>query len=125
MHYTLPPGVYYIGDISLALSSYNLNKNSDFMGKYRVKTHEGNSFEYVVAPTTLGNGIYNGSNGDKFIVLKGCIGMVPIYLLDEHNMIDNTYKFDYLVDFTWNHGIFTISSIDFNLIINTNLYLLN
>jgi hypothetical protein len=122
-----PAGKYYIGDVSLALSPHNQSL-SNTMGCHVVKTDEGNSFEYIVASTGRGNGIYKSDDGQVFIVAKNNIGMIPIYLLDEDKLDDEDsdihnglYEFKSVVTFKWLHGVFTIKSSDYELNINTNL----
>lgn len=120
MNHIFPPGIYYIGDVTLALSPYNQSLTNR-MGIHKVKTDEGNEFEYIVAGVKNGNGVYEASNGKQFIVVKNNIGMVPIYLLNEEQLDEDhymdLYEFPYYVVFKWLDGVFSISSGDFKMVI--------
>lgn len=119
MRHILPCGAYFIGDVIHVLSPHHISKMTSCKGMFHLKTIEGNHFDYVVAPTAFGNGTFIGSDGREFIVRHKCIGMVPIYLLDDEQFDGYLYEFNNAVQFEWNRGIFTITSIDFNLVINT------
>lgn len=128
MKHTLPPGTYYIGDVTLRLSPFN-NLLNNYIGCHTVKNAEGNSFQYVVAPTYHKSGIFEGSDGKPFVVVKQNIGMVPIYLLDEEKLDDEDsdihqelYEFKDPVTFSCLYGLFKITSKDFELVINSKEY---
>lgn len=104
----------YVGDICYALEDkiyYNIWGKTNFSsGKYETD----NGFEFVVADTFNGEGIYSSQNADIFTVESGNIGVVDLKIVDKDFLEDSVQFYGKVynnidaVDFECEHGLFII-----------------
>ncbi len=120
---TLPPGTYYIGDIGHALSTETF---LDFWGNqygYTSGSFHVADGQFVVDKTAPGDGIFYGTDGSKFLVDAGNIGIVTRNLWDETEIrlrtlgkiIDSSFP----IHVYFSEGMFQFSTPDSTLSINT------
>lgn len=111
-------GKIFIGDICYALNKDIYNKvwgeENDYEdGTYEAVNKSNEKFSFAVYGTKYGDGTYDGSDGKKYSVDAGVLGMVPIELwednLDENELnelgtVINTEKV--LLDFDDNNEFY-------------------
>jgi hypothetical protein len=82
LHFTAPPGKYYVGDLCYAL--YNDMYKSVFGGQgYSGGLYQKGPSFFLVASTYAGDGAYVDSNGREYLVDAGIIGICSWDLVDE------------------------------------------
>jgi hypothetical protein len=119
--FLLPAGEYYIGDLCYVLSDDvydNVFGGTGYeSGLYQEK---GTGRTFLVNGTAYGDGEYTGSDGNKFAVDAGIIGICPKSLMAKNDGGGHMYTFRKPVDCRLYDGEFTFSSGFTYLSINTN-----
>jgi hypothetical protein len=125
---TLPPGRYFVGDISYALddNNYKLWLDDGFRdGKYfGVSKNDGLKYPFVVCETFNGDGTFIGSDSNMYDSDASNIGLVPKQLckssLKNARNLGMFYDFRGPVKFnSRSRGVMNISSGTFKLSIDT------
>ena len=87
---TLPPGLYYIGDLMyLSLSEEEFEKSMDEIGVF---TNEKGQ-KCAVFRTMAGDGVYLDNDGHSYSVDSGMIGAYPINSLEEAHSLGKGVEF--------------------------------
>ena len=87
---TLPPGLYYIGDLMyLSLSEEEFEKSMDEIGVF---TNEKGQ-KCAVFRTMAGDGVYLDNDGHSYTVDSGMIGAYPIENLEEAHSLGKGVEF--------------------------------
>jgi hypothetical protein len=87
---TLPPGLYYIGDLMyLSLSDEEFEKSMDEIGVF---TNEKGQ-KCAVFRTMAGDGVYLDNDGHSYSVDSGMIGAYPINSLEEAHSLGKGVEF--------------------------------
>lgn len=117
---TLPPGKYYIGDLCYVLGKDVYDKvfgGYDYeMGIYKEKA---TGYIFAMNGTAYGDGEYPGSDGKKFCVDAGIIGICPISLMAKNDGGGHIYTFRNEVVCTFKHGRFFFDSGLDSLVVDT------
>lgn len=95
---TLPPGTYYIGDIGYALSTEIFLDYWGYQHNYVPGSFHISDGQFVVDKTANGDGIFYGSDGSKYLVDAGNIGIVTRNLWDK--TIEHLRSLGKIVDVT-------------------------
>jgi len=122
--YTLPAGTYYIGDICYVLDDVIYESVFGETG-YEEGLYMKDSEQFLVGQTFCGDGEFSGSDGCKYAVDAGVIGIVSEGLIssdpdsgkDTNGGKVYTFSSDVLV--TMEKGVFTFESEGIYLRINT------
>lgn len=124
MNVRLCPGTYYVGDVGSVLPW--VVKHGIQNGKYQIEDKYTDIREFAIGHTSYPNGIYQGSNGFGYKVKNNNIGLVHEHLLTSERRAyvelchqGTFHTFDNVITFECVDGIFTISSRNFHLTIDT------
>jgi hypothetical protein len=117
---TLPPGEYYIGDLCYVLGDNvydNIFGGTGYeMGIY---TEKATGRTFLVGSTAYGDGEYRGSDGNKFAVDAGIIGICPKSLMAKDDGGGHMYTFKTPVECKFQGGRFSFLSWSYGLFIDT------
>lgn len=80
--HTAPAGTYYIGDLCYALPRDVYDKVFGDLGGYQSGYYFKGADFFMMAGTAYGDGEYRGSDGNRFCVDAGIIGIAPISICD-------------------------------------------
>lgn len=80
--FTAPAGTYYIGDLCYALPRDLYDKVFGDVGGYSSGLYSKGDDFFMLDGTAYGDGEYPGSDGNKFAVDAGIIGIAPIRICD-------------------------------------------
>lgn len=120
---TLPAGDYYIGDLCYVLGTdvyHNIFGGSGYSsGIYKEKN---TNRIFAVASTAYGDGEYKGSDGNKFAVDAGIIGICSKDLMAKDDGGGHMYSFNYPVEIRFSGGRFSFESRHKDLVIDTSGY---
>lgn len=123
--YTLPAGTYYIGDICYVLDDVVYESVFGETGYEEGLYMKDSKKFFLVGQTSWGDGEFSGSDGCKYLVDAGVIGIVSEELIssdpDSGKDTDGGKVYTFLtpVVVTMEKGIFTFESKDIYLRINT------
>jgi hypothetical protein len=115
----LPPGRYYIGDISNALWE-------EYANVFEASDHASGCYTngqkvFVVAPTLRSRGTYNSSTGDSYYVETGFIGIVSQNLFESEPSGGTIHTFTEPVEVRFEEkGVFEFVSGPQKIIIDTS-----
>jgi hypothetical protein len=113
MKTTLKPGLYFIGD-----PCYVINESwTEFIDKVKENTiTEFRGYEVFYGGTAWGDGTYLDNNGNEYPVDSGCLGIIPVDLieLDSSQELGQIVNFDDEFDVDNDGGIFTFGHIFIN-----------
>jgi hypothetical protein len=119
--FLLPAGEYYIGDLCYVLGDDvydNVFGGTGYeAGLYQEK---GTGRTFLVNNTAYGDGEYTGSDGNKFAVDAGIIGICPKSLMTKNDGGGHMYTFRKPVDCRLYDGEFTFTDGYSYISINTN-----
>jgi hypothetical protein len=120
--YTIPGGIYYIGDIFPRLKPEIYDElfieTGHKNGLY--KCSEGIILVSEIAPTNGYEGTYRGSDDFEYVVNSGSIGIVNIELIKQESCLDGQlYNFPDGVNVIMDSGRFTFETDKFVLHIDT------
>jgi hypothetical protein len=120
--YTLPAGTYFIGDM------FNILDDSIYENIYGYDYLNG-LYEYSDDKIILVDeifsdefNIFKGSDDNIFNVNTATISIVSYSLCNGNPCDGHVYTFNSPVNVTMNNGVFTFTSDNFNLVINTANY---
>ena len=112
---TLPPGLYYLGDLTYLLNNEDYD---EVMGKTENPRQSGifinkKGQKFAIFSTMYGDGIYLDNNGDSYGVDSGTIGAYPIESFDEVNELGQGVEFidEVNVDYDEEAGIISFGNI--------------
>ena len=120
--YTLPAGTYYIGDMFNMLddSIYENIYGYDYLnGLYEL------SDDKIILVDEIFNdefNIFTGSDDNIFNVNTATISIASYSLCNGNSSDGHVYTFNSPVNVMMNNGVFTFTSDNFNLVINTVKY---
>jgi hypothetical protein len=118
---TLPPGEYYIGDLCYVLGDNvydNIFGGTGYeMGIY---TEKSTGRTFLVGSTAYGDGEYPGSDGNKFAVDAGIIGICPKSLMAKDDGGGHMYTFTQPVNCRFSGGRFFFDSGYKHLVVDTS-----
>lgn len=118
--YDIPAGTYYIGDLCYALGDdiyHNIFGGTGyFSGIYEEKATKR---IFMLAGTAYGDGEYPGSDGNKFAVDAGIIGICSASLVEKSGRGGHMYTFKSPVRCKFTTGRFSFTSQDRSLMIDT------
>lgn len=117
---TLPAGDYYIGDLCYVLGDdiYD-NIFGGFGYESGVYTEKATGRSFVVDGTAYGDGVYPSSDGKKFMVDAGIIGICPTSLMAKNDGGGHIYKFKDEVKCHFANGRYIFNSGPSQLVIDT------
>jgi len=132
MKVTLPPGEYWIGDITKVMDFKYVKIWEDQFNYSDGDYDMGNGRHFVVHGTHTGDGNFTSSTDKIFTCEGGVIGMISLSLMDEASILAESEEIYYTtcgmirnfkeeVTFVYFNGVFLIHSDDFFLRIYTNL----
>lgn len=116
--YTLPAGTYYIGDICYVLDDKIYDEVFGSTG-YEEGLYYKESQQFLVGHTFDGDGEFRGSDGCKYSVDAGVIGIVSQGLISKDPDGGKVHTFSTDVFVTMEKGVFTFENEDIYLQINT------
>lgn len=118
--YDIPAGTYYIGDLCYVLSDDiydNIFGGMDYCsGIYEEKATKR---LFIVGNTAYGDGEYPGSDGNKFAVDAGIIGICSASLVEKSGRGGHMYTFKSPVRCKFTTGRFSFTSKERSLLIDT------
>ena len=116
----LPAGQYYIGDLCYALDDLVYDKIFGEVGKYQSGFYRKSDKEFFYLDgTSVGDGEYMGSDGKTYSVDAGIIGITPIACMKQSGDGGHVHTFTSPVRVRFKDGLFTFSSAEKELEIQT------
>ena len=117
---TLPPGEYYIGDLCYVLGDDVYDNIFGGTGyESGIYTEKATGRTFLVNSTAWGDGEYPGSDGKKFAVDAGIIGICPKSLMTKDDGGGHMYTFTQPVNCRFSAGRFFFESGYKYLVVDT------
>jgi hypothetical protein len=121
--YTLPSGKYYIGDICNPLGELPIYENIYGNNEYKNGLYKSINNEIILVDEIVDEhyNIIIGSDNNEYLNSSSTIGIVSYSLCANDIIGGHVYEFKYPINVTINNGIFTFTSDNFTLVINTEI----